>query len=76
MNEADPSPGDVHIRDVEDDDLELFFSHQQDPEALRMAAFTARERADFMAHWAKIRADERSWSRKQSSLTAGWSETS
>jgi RimJ/RimL family protein N-acetyltransferase len=57
MNEADPSPGDVTIRDVEDGDLPRFFEHQQDPEALRMAVVEAKDRADFMAHWAKIRAD-------------------
>ena len=55
---VDPSPVVVHIRDVEDDDLELFFEHQLDPEAVRMAVFPARERAAFMAHWAKIRADQ------------------
>jgi RimJ/RimL family protein N-acetyltransferase len=58
MAGLDPSPGDVHIRDVEDDDLEVFFEQQLDPEATRMAAFPARERDAFMAHWAKIRADE------------------
>jgi RimJ/RimL family protein N-acetyltransferase len=58
MTDADPSALDVQIRDVEKDDLESFFSHQLDPEALRMAVFKARDRASFMAHWAKIRADE------------------
>jgi hypothetical protein len=58
MTDADPSAFDGQIRDVENDDLESFFAHQLDPEALRMAAFKARDRASFMAHWAKIRADE------------------
>jgi RimJ/RimL family protein N-acetyltransferase len=57
MAESDPPRSDVRIRDVEDGDLELFFEHQLDPEATRMAAFPSRERDPFMAHWAKIRAD-------------------
>ncbi len=35
------------------------FEHQMDPEANRMAHFPARDRDSFMAHWAKILADER-----------------
>ena len=63
MADADPSQSDlrrggVRIRDVEDRDLDVFFAHQIDPEATRMAAFPARERAPFMAHWGKIRADQ------------------
>jgi RimJ/RimL family protein N-acetyltransferase len=57
MNARHPAQSPVHIRDVEDDDLEAFFEHQRDPEAVRMAAFPARERDAFTAHWAKIRAD-------------------
>jgi RimJ/RimL family protein N-acetyltransferase len=48
----------VWIRDVQDADLDVFFAHQLDPEATRMAAFPARDRDAFMAHWAKIRADD------------------
>jgi RimJ/RimL family protein N-acetyltransferase len=47
----------VYLRDVEDGDLDLFYRHQRDPVAVRMAQFPSRERAEFMAHWAKIRAD-------------------
>jgi len=50
-------PGQLQIRGVETTDLELFFEHQRDREATRLAAFPARERDAFMAHWAKIRAD-------------------
>jgi RimJ/RimL family protein N-acetyltransferase len=57
MSDAERSPGDVHVRDVEDGDLELFYQHQLDPVALQMAVFSARDRADFMAHWATIRTD-------------------
>jgi hypothetical protein len=32
------------LRDVTEDDLPIFFEHQQDPDANRMAAFPARER--------------------------------
>ncbi len=49
---------DIRLREVIDDDLPNLFEHQHDPEANRMAAFPARERGDFMAHWAKIRSDK------------------
>lgn len=48
----------VHLREVIETDLEVFFEHQREPEANRMANFPAREREAFMAHWAKILADE------------------
>lgn len=51
----------VTLRDVVDSDLDAFFDHQQDPDALHMAAFTKEDpsdRAAFDAHWAKIRADD------------------
>ena len=48
----------VQLRDVEESDLPVFFEHQRQPEAVRMAAFPAREREAFMAHWAKILADQ------------------
>jgi len=46
------------LREVVDDDLPLFFTHQSDPDASRMAASTTRDREPFMAHWARIRRDE------------------
>ena len=49
--------GDVVLRAVRDEDLPVFYVHQSDPEANRMASFPARERAAFDAHWEKIRAD-------------------
>lgn len=58
MVEQDLSLGGVRIRDVEDGDLEAFYEHQREPEAVRMAEFPSREREPFMAHWAKIRADQ------------------
>jgi RimJ/RimL family protein N-acetyltransferase len=48
----------VGLRDVVEADLETFFEHQRDPEAVRMAAFAARDRAAFSAHWARILADD------------------
>lgn len=44
----------VRLRMVVEDDLPIFFEHQREPEANAMAAFAARERAAFMAHWHKI----------------------
>jgi RimJ/RimL family protein N-acetyltransferase len=49
------------LRDVRKDDLEIFFTHQLDPEANHMAAFTSENPADrkaFMTHWLKIFGDE------------------
>jgi hypothetical protein len=38
-------------------DLPIFFEHQRDPVANRMAAFPARKRDAFMEHWSKILSD-------------------
>jgi RimJ/RimL family protein N-acetyltransferase len=46
------------LRDVAKTDLAVFFEQQLDPEAARMAAFPARDREAFDAHWEKILADE------------------
>lgn len=58
MAESDRGYDDVRIRDVEDADLAIFFEHQRDPQAARMAAFAARARQPFFAHWAEIRASQ------------------
>ena len=50
-------PGDVVLRDVAEADLLTFFKQQLEPEATRMAAFPARDRDAFMAHWRKILSD-------------------
>ena len=42
----------VQLRNVEPDDLEVFYEQQLDPDATRMAAFPSRDRAAFDAHWA------------------------
>lgn len=47
----------VTLRPVDPADLPIFFAHQRDPEAIRMAAFPARDHDAFTAHWAKILGD-------------------
>lgn len=41
----------VRLRDVEPSDLPVFYEQQLDDDATRMAAFPARDRAAFDAHW-------------------------
>lgn len=48
----------ILLRPVIADDLPVLFEQQTDPEAIRMAAFPSRDREAFMAHWAKLLADE------------------
>jgi RimJ/RimL family protein N-acetyltransferase len=50
----------VLLRDIEPDDLPIFFEHQRDPVAVAMVVFRSREKAEFNAHWAKILADDTS----------------
>ncbi|GGV79228.1 N-acetyltransferase [Streptomyces griseoloalbus] len=49
---------DVSLRPVHDSDLPVFYRQLNDPDALRMAAFTPEDPTDqdrFGAHWARIR---------------------
>ncbi len=51
----------LRLRNVKQSDLPIFFGHQQDPVATRMAAFTSKDPADreaFDAHWRKILGDD------------------
>ena len=51
----------VTLREVDDADLGLFFEHQRDEEANRMAAFTAKDpddRSAFDDRWSRILSDE------------------
>ena len=51
----------IQLRDVEGEDLPIFFEQESDPAAVHMAAFTAEDPSDkeaFDAHWARISADE------------------
>jgi RimJ/RimL family protein N-acetyltransferase len=43
----------VRLRNVEPGDLPIFYEQQLDEDATRMAAFPARDRASFDAHWEK-----------------------
>ena len=43
----------VRLRDIEPGDLPIFYEQQLDADATRMAAFPARDRASFDAHWEK-----------------------
>ncbi len=48
---------DLRLREVTEGDIAIFFEHQQDAEACRMAAFTSddpTDRAGHIAHWSKI----------------------
>ena|SRR5688572_15413453 len=49
---------DIQLRNVTEADLQSFFEHQLDLDAIEMAAFPARDRDAFKAHWAKIMADD------------------
>jgi RimJ/RimL family protein N-acetyltransferase len=42
---------DVRLRDVVDEDLEILYQQQAEPEAVRRASFPARPRDAFMTHW-------------------------
>src|SRR4051812_35613409 len=49
----DPLNCEVRLRKVEPGDLPIFYEQQLDPDATRMAAFPARDRVSFDAHWEK-----------------------
>lgn len=62
----DLQKAEIKLREVEPDDLDIFFVHQQDSEAVYMAAFTAKDPADraaFEAHWQRNLADEQTTNR-------------
>ena len=48
----------VRLRNVEDRDIDVFFDHQADPQAVEMAAFPSRDKEAFAAHWAKLHDDD------------------
>ena len=43
----------VRLRNIEPNDLPVFYEQQLDPDATHMAAFPSRDRASFDAHWEK-----------------------
>jgi RimJ/RimL family protein N-acetyltransferase len=48
----------IMLRNVVEEDLDIFFAQQSDPEANAMAAFPARNRKEHLEHWHKILGDE------------------
>ena len=51
----------IQLRDVLSKDIEVFFEHQQEKDAIYMAAFISKNPADrkaFNDHWQKIQSDE------------------
>jgi RimJ/RimL family protein N-acetyltransferase len=53
----------VSLRPVVDSDLEAFYEHQADPEAIAMAALPPRERVAHREHWRKGLADASTFAR-------------
>jgi RimJ/RimL family protein N-acetyltransferase len=53
----------VSLRPVTDADLEEFYEHQADPEAMAMAALPARERVAHREHWHKSLAEKGTFAR-------------
>ncbi len=51
-------PARLRLRDVTAADLPVFYEHQQDPAATRMAAFPPRDKEAFFAHWQRILGDD------------------
>jgi RimJ/RimL family protein N-acetyltransferase len=47
----------IELRDPVAGDVPVFFAHQQEAEALRMASFPSRDLAAFGAHWDKTAGD-------------------
>lgn len=60
MEQVEPKDlaGGVALREVREQDLAVFYEQQLDQEATRMAAFPARGREAFLAHWNRILGDE------------------
>jgi RimJ/RimL family protein N-acetyltransferase len=50
---SEPTPA-VRLRPVVEPDLPIFYEHQRDPEAWRMAARAPREREVFLRHWREV----------------------
>jgi RimJ/RimL family protein N-acetyltransferase len=48
----------VSLREAIQEDLPIFFEHQLDSDATKMADFPSRDWETFMTHWAKIMQDD------------------
>ena len=51
----------ILLRDVIDSDLPIFFEHQADPVAYRIAAYPSKDWESFQSHWKKNLANESNW---------------
>ena len=49
---------DIHLREVEDGDIHVFFEQQLDPVATHMAGFPSRGEDEFHSHWRRVRTNE------------------
>ena len=58
MDFSSAPASDIHLRDVEPSDIDVFYDQQLDPEATAMAAFAARDHESHVAHWIKILKDD------------------
>jgi len=47
-----PRADTVGLRPVSEEDLEIFYGHQREPQAVSMALFASRDRDAFYRHWA------------------------
>ena len=47
----------VALREMRDDDLEVLYQNQADPESAAMAGVEARDRDEFLTHQARVIAD-------------------
>ena len=47
------------LREVREEDLDVLFEQQREPEGVAMAVFPAREREAFDAHWRRVLANDR-----------------
>lgn len=57
MPDREDVHADIRLRAVRDADIAVFFAHQREPAAVRMAAWSPWGREDFAAQWAELRAD-------------------
>lgn len=58
-----PPATETLLRHVQAGDIPVFYEQQRDPVAVELAAFPARERDAFEAHWQKIMANPQNWMR-------------
>jgi RimJ/RimL family protein N-acetyltransferase len=63
----------VGLRPVRDEDIEIFFGHQAEPEGAAMAGFPSRDRDTFFRHWERTlaRSDARTMAITYGDVVAG-----